>query len=86
MFLNTLYVHEVAIVLLVGASLAIRCFWELRRIDRGFVSERVLLFGATLDPYRYPTLEQRNAFARDLLERVAAVPGVVSTAMGLTTS
>lgn len=83
---NVLVVVEVAlaIVLLVGASLSIRGFVEMRRIDRGFVSERVLLLGATHDPKRYPTLEHRNAFAREFLERVVTLPGVVSATVGLT--
>jgi putative ABC transport system permease protein len=82
---NALVVAEVAlaIVLLVGASLAIRGFVELQRIDRGFRPEHTLILRAPLAPKRYTTIEQRNGFARDLMERVRTLPGVVSVAIGM---
>lgn len=81
---NTLVVVEVAlsIVLLVGASLAIRGFLELQRVDRGFRPERTLMALLPLSPKRYTTFEQRNGFARDLTERLQNLPGVVSATVG----
>ncbi len=81
---NTLAVVEIAlaIILLVGASLAIRGFVELQRIDRGFRADRLLMLGVPLPAKRYPTLEQRNAFARDFLARLRGLPGVASATLG----
>lgn len=81
---DTLVVVEVAlsIVLLVGATLAIRGFVELQGIDRGFRTEKTLLLRLPLSPKRYTTLEQRNGFTRALLDRVQALPGVASAAIG----
>ena len=82
---NTLVVVEVAlsIVLLVGASLAIRAFVELQRIDRGFNAERTMILQIPLDPNRYPTLEQRNRFSQELRDRVQALPGVARATLGI---
>ncbi len=79
-----LVVVEVALslVLLVGASLAVRGFVELYRLDPGYRTEHMLLLRVPLPPTRYRTDEQRNAFARDLLERVQAKPGVIAAAIG----
>ncbi|MEO7411898.1 MAG: ABC transporter permease [Opitutaceae bacterium] len=81
---NLLVFVEVAlsIVLLVGASLTIRGFVELQRIDRGFRSERLIQFRTPLVPTRYPTLEQRNGFARDFIERLRAMTGVSKVTLG----
>ena len=81
---NVLVVVEVAlaVVLLVGASLTIRGFIDLQRMDLGFQPDRVLMVGLQLPPKRYATYEQRIAFARSVLDRVSALPGVESAAIG----
>ena len=81
---NTLVIVEVAlsIVLLVGATLAIRNFAQLQQIDRGLNPERIAWMRINLLPRRYATTAQRNEFARALLERVRVVPGVASAAVG----
>ena len=38
--------------------------------------------GLPLPPKRYATWEQRNRFARELLERVKSVPGVQAATIG----
>jgi predicted permease len=80
---NAMVVLEVAlsIVLLVGASLTIRGFVELQRIDPGINPETIFL-RIPLVEKRYTTLEQRTVFARNLLERVQSLPGVASAAIG----
>ena len=80
----TLVVIEVAlsVVLLVGASLAIRGFVELQRIDRGYHPEHAILMRMRLDAKRYPTTVQRNEFSRSLLEQVGAIPGVRGATIG----
>ena len=39
--------------------------------------------GVPLPPEKYPTLDQRNQFAQQLLERVAALPGVEAATFGV---
>ena len=80
-----LVVAEVAlaVVLLVSAGLTARSFIALQRVDLGFQAERVLMVGVPLASRRYATLEQRNRFAQELLERAAHLPGVQAAAIGV---
>ena len=82
---NLLVVIEVAlsVVLLVSAGLTVRTFYVLQNLDVGIDADRVLVVGVPLPPAKYATLEQRNRFAQDLLERVAALPGVEAATFGL---
>jgi len=79
-----LVVAEVAlaVMLLVCAGLTIRSFIALQQVDLGFQTERVLMVGVPLPPKRYATLEQRNRFARELVERVKNLPGVQAVTIG----
>jgi putative ABC transport system permease protein len=79
-----LVIAEVAlsVLLLVSASLSVRSFLAMQSVDVGYDSSRALMVGVPLPPARYPTLEQRNTFALQLLERVAAIPGVQAVAIG----
>ena len=79
-----LVVTEVAlsVVLLAGASLAIRSFTKLMSVDPGFQPQKVLLMQVPLPPKRYATLEARNNFDRTLLESVQNLHGVESAAIG----
>lgn len=81
---NALVVVEVAlsVVLLVGAGLTVRGFVELQQTPLGFQPERVLMVNLQLPPKRYTTWEQRVAFTQNVMERVAAIPGAQSTAIG----
>jgi putative ABC transport system permease protein len=69
-------------MLLAGASLAIRSFTNLVRMDPGFQPQRTLMMQVSLPPKRYATLEQRNIFSRNLLESVSNLPGVQAAAIG----
>ena len=82
---NMLVVVEVAlsVVLLVGAGLTVRTFLALTQVDTGFHHDRVLAMGVPLPPGKYDTLDKRNRFTAELLERVAALPGVEAAAIGL---
>jgi putative ABC transport system permease protein len=81
---NLLVVIEVAlsVVLLVSAGLTVRTFYVLQTVDPGIRADRVLIVGVPLPPTKYATLEQRNRFAEDLLERVSALPGVEAATFG----
>jgi putative ABC transport system permease protein len=82
---NLLVIVEVAlsVVLLVSAGLTVRTFQALLRIDAGYNADRVLMVSVPLPPVKYETLEQRNRFAQELLERVAGLPGVEAASFGL---
>jgi putative ABC transport system permease protein len=78
---NLLVVGEVALalVLLVGAGLAIRGFSRLEGIDPGFVPENLLTMKLSLPP-KYDTADKILAFYRELERRIEALPGVESAA------
>jgi predicted permease len=80
-----LVVAEVAlaVVLLVSAGLTIRSFIALQQVNLGFQPERVLMVGVPLASTRYATLEQRNRFAQELLDRARSLPGVKAAAVGV---
>src|SRR5439155_881615 len=71
-----------ALVLLVGAALLVQSFWRLQRVELGFDPHSVLTARLWLpqpnDPKTGPyfTHEARVAFYRQVLERVASLPGV----------
>lgn len=65
-----------SMVLLCGAGLLVRSFWQLTRAERGFQVERVLTMKVPLPNYRYSSPAQRQSFFRDLLRNVEALPQV----------
>ena len=81
---NLLVVGEVAlaVVLLVSAALTVRTFIALQRVDVGLQADNVLIVSVPLPAPKYPTLEKRNLFAEELLERMADLPGVEAVSIG----
>ena len=67
-----------ALVLTVGAGLMMRSFVALQTVDPGFQPKGVLSLVVSLAGAGEEALQQRNAFFEQLVERVAAVPGVQS--------
>jgi putative ABC transport system permease protein len=77
-----------AVMLLAGAGLLIRSFWNLQQVDTGFRAGGVLKAEYKLPGTRYPAdfrtfpnFKEQHAFTQSILERVAALPGVVSVAV-----
>jgi predicted permease len=70
----------ISLVLVVGASLFLRTLSNLRHVDVGFNPQNLLLFRINpgLNGYDQP---RTMALYRDMLERLAAVPGVSGVAM-----
>lgn len=66
-----------ALVLLAGAGLLVNSFVRLARVDPGFRPENVVRLEVAL-PSRYDSPERRIGFHRELVERVATLPGVRS--------
>ena len=73
---RALLVAEVAlaIVLLVGAGLLVRSWWQVEGVDPGFRPERVLAMQVGAPALMAPA--QRADFYRRALERIEALPGV----------
>jgi putative ABC transport system permease protein len=80
---NTLIVSQVAlsIVLLAGSTLLFRSFEQLRHSNAGFDPANLLTVSLNLNTARYTSEASQNAFTRQALARIAAIPGVVSAAV-----
>jgi predicted permease len=81
---KTLLTVEIAatVVLLIAAGLLLKSFWRLRTTDVGCATGNVLTMGYSLPAQKYDRPEKVNAFNETLLERVRALPGVRSAALG----
>jgi predicted permease len=77
---TTLVVAEIAltVVLLAGAGLLLRSYAAVLAVDPGFDATGVLLVDTPPSLSRRPTPADRDAFYRNVLERVRALPGVES--------
>ncbi len=80
---SALIVLQVAIsfTLLIGAGLMIRSLWKLQGVDPGFKIGRVLTTRLDLNFTKYTDALKRWAFEKQLLERLAGEPGVVTAAI-----
>src|SRR4029450_5920122 len=65
-----------AVVLVIGAGLAIRSLNELGRIDLGFTPDHMLTMRVSIPQARYDTPDKVVSFYRQLVERVRTLPGV----------
>ena len=89
-FLGGLVICEIALslVLLVGAGLLLRSFWNVLKVEPGFNADHVISARLWLpvpnDPTQNPYLKQekRSAFVREVLRRVNVLPGVEQAAIG----
>jgi predicted permease len=66
------------VVLLVGAALMIRTSLAISRVDPGFTTENVLTMRTSLSGPRFLTSAGVEETARQALERIGAIPGVVA--------
>jgi len=69
-----------ALVLLAGAGLVTRSFWNLARVDPGFRAGGALTFQVVLSGREVPDREAAARFQQAVIDRLAALPGV--TAVG----
>jgi putative ABC transport system permease protein len=70
-----------ALVLLVSSGLMIRSFQALLRVDPGFTQpERVVTFSISIPPTMVPEPERVTRMQQEVLDKIAAIPGVASAA------
>jgi putative ABC transport system permease protein len=80
---GALVVTEVALafVLLTGAGLLIRSFFQMQQVDTGFDSTNVLTAGLPIPDKRFPDPVQLNTYLRQVVSKVEAMPGVRDVAL-----
>jgi predicted permease len=79
---DALVVSEIAlaVALVVGASLLVRSFIALNRVDLGFATERVLVVDTTVPRSNLEGARRATATYAALLPRLGAIPGVTAVA------
>jgi putative ABC transport system permease protein len=73
---SVLVVLEVAmaLLLLVGAGLLIKSFWQLRGVSPGFEPDNLLTMRLELPETRYKGIPEQIRYRRELLEQVGSIP------------
>jgi len=66
----------VALVLLVGAGLLIKTFWNLRSVEPGFAADHLVTMRIELPEARYKEPDKQNRFRSQTLEALKSLPGV----------
>ena len=81
---DALVVAQIAATLwlVVGASLLLRSFAELRQVNPGFNAERVYSLHLAIPRGKYPKDRDVAAFGNRILDRVRALPGVTFAGPG----
>jgi putative ABC transport system permease protein len=69
-----------AVMLVVGAGLLLRSFWNLMRVDSGFDRNDLTTFNVVLPSAPYKDSTRRVAFFSNLMTQLGAVPGVKAVA------
>ena len=69
-----------AVVLVVGAGLLMRSFWNLMQVDAGFKRAQLTTFGLVLPSSVYREPQSRVDFFRRLATQLREVPGIQSAA------
>jgi putative ABC transport system permease protein len=79
---NGLVMAEVAlaVMLVVGAGLLLRSFWNLMQVDAGFDRARMTTFGLVLPDAAFPGPQRKVDVFQRLLNRVEEIPGVQTAA------
>src|ERR1700752_69016 len=71
---------SLALTLLASGGLALKGFWNLTRVDLGIRPEHVLTFQLPVPDQRLDGPDQIRAYYKQMLEKVAVVPGVQKVA------
>src|ERR1700686_3278635 len=82
---QTMVIAEVAlaIVLLIGATLAIQSFARILRVDPGFRPDHLITMRIDFPEFRFSKVEQSTHFVQQVLESSRGIPGVEAASAGL---
>jgi putative ABC transport system permease protein len=82
---QALVVGEVAlaVILVIGATLALRSFAQLLRSDPGFRPDHLVTMRVEFPKFRFAKPEQATDFVQQILDNTRAVPGVEAASAGL---
>ena len=69
-----------ALILVAGAGLIIRSFWNLTKVDLGIRVDHVLTFNVPFERGRSTRADMVRSQYAELLERIRAVPGILNAA------
>jgi putative ABC transport system permease protein len=69
-----------SVMLLIGASLMIKSFAKLLRVDPGFDPQNLLTAEYRLPRNKYPTIKEQWQFHQQVVGNASQIPGVVSAA------
>jgi putative ABC transport system permease protein len=69
---------SLSLLLLAGAGLLIKSFFNLRAMNPGFDPQRLMTMSLTLPRVRYPELDQQIRAHDAIMEKISAIPGVES--------
>ncbi len=72
-----------ALILVAGAGLILRSFWNVTQIDIGIRRDHVLTFTVPMQDERTATAAKIRSVYKELQERIGAVPGVKNVAVSL---
>jgi putative ABC transport system permease protein len=80
---GVLIVSQIAFsfILLIGAGLMLRSLQKLLTVDAGFSAQHVLAMRTTFSFSKYASRDQLTVVAKKVLDRVQAVPGVLSASL-----
>jgi len=75
---TTLVIAEIALalVLMIGAGLMIESFRRVSAVNPGFDPQGLVTMRLALSPTRYDSVERQNAFYKQVLDRLRALPGL----------
>ena len=69
---------SLSLLLLTGAGLLIKSFFNLRATNPGFDPQRLMTLQVSLPRVRYPELDQQIRAFDAIMEKISAIPGVES--------
>src|SRR5580692_6169447 len=70
-----------ALILVAGAGLILRSFWNVTQVDLGIRRDHILTFSVPIQHERTSSAAQIRSVYQQLQERIAAVPGVLKVAI-----
>jgi len=70
-----------ALILVAGAGLILRSFWNVTQVDLGIRRDHVLTFNVPIQNERTSSAAKIRSVYQQLQERIAAVPGVLNVAI-----